>query len=292
MKYKVVLILKRQQQSRVPASPLFSFSLPFSVHPAHHPSPPLCSPPKSLLPGTPEGLLDSPRPWEPAQTAATLHHGAPTLFAKGGAQRAGGGEVPAPLLRGSGSRARPGPPGPLDDGELADVGQLVPAALVEPLAVGRAGQGGAVLDLAAVGLRGDLRLPVLVGDVAAGHVHPGALGRHVVEAQPDLGLAAHALAQVLVQGVVLGARLRGAQGAPARDAVLARLVEGLRLDEGQEALHVHLGTLQTDWGGEVAVTPASPAQSPLPGAGSPPAPALSAAEGLQTQPRGPCCDGH
>lgn len=99
------LILKRQQQSRVPASPLFSSSLPFSVHPAHHPSPPLCSPPKSLLQGIPEGLLDSPRPWEPAQTAATLQHGAPTLFAKGGAQRAGGWDVPVPLLRGSGSRA-------------------------------------------------------------------------------------------------------------------------------------------------------------------------------------------
>ena len=197
-----------------------------------------------------------------------------------------------PLLRGSGSRApaRPGPPGPLDDGELADVGQLVPAALVEPLAVGCAGQGGAVFDLAAVGLRGDLRLPVLVSDVAAGHVHPGALGRHVVEAQPDFSLAAHALAQVLVQGVVLGARLRGTQGAPARDAVLTRLVEGLRLDEGQEALHVHLGTLQTDWEGRSGRHPRFPSREPTArGRLNPLHPALS--RGSRPRPDGPAVMG-
>lgn len=131
----------------------------------------------------------------------------------------------------------------LHDGKLADIRQLVAASLVEPLAVGRYGQGGAVLGFAAVGLRRDLRLPILEGQAAAGHVHPGAFRGHVVEAHPDLHLAAYALARVLEQSLVLQPRLRRAQCAPTGDAVLAGLMEGLRLGEGQEALQVYFGAL-------------------------------------------------
>lgn len=77
---------------------------------------------------------------------------------------------------------------PLHDHELADVGQLLSAPLVKPLANGRPRQSCTVFQLATVRLGGDFSLPVLVADGAACHVDPLALCSHVVEAQPDLDL--------------------------------------------------------------------------------------------------------
>lgn len=124
---------------------------------------------------------------------------------------------------------------PLHDGELADVGQLLSAPLVEPLADGGARQGRAVFQLAAVGLGGDFSLPVLVADGGARHVDPLALRGHVVEAQPDLGLGADALARVIVEGIVLLPVLGRAERAALRDAALAGLVVRLGLRECQKA---------------------------------------------------------
>jgi len=128
-----------------------------------------------------------------------------------------------------------GEPPPLHDHELADVGQLVFAPLVKPLADGGPRQSRAVFQLAAVGLGGDFSLPVLVADGAARHVDPLALCRHVVEAQPDLCLRADALAHVVIESVVLLPALRGAERAALRDAVFAGLVVRLGLRKCEKA---------------------------------------------------------
>lgn len=57
--------------------------------------------------------------------------------------------------------------GPSDDVELAHGSLLSPAALIEPLPVGRGGEDGAVLAAASVWLQGDFCLPVLEAYVGA-----------------------------------------------------------------------------------------------------------------------------
>lgn len=125
---------------------------------------------------------------------------------------------------------------PSYDIELAHKGLLSPAALVEPLPVGRGGEDGAVLAAASVWLQGDLRLPVLEAHVGARLVHPLAVGHHVVDAQPDVLLGADALAHVAVELVVLVPCHRGGQAASFGDAVVTGCVESLLHWVGQETL--------------------------------------------------------
>lgn len=135
---------------------------------------------------------------------------------------------------------------PLHNHELADVRQLLSAPLVEPLAIGGPRQSRTIFQLAAVGLGGDFSLPVLVADGAACHVDPLALHGHVVEAQPDLGLRADALAHVVVEGIVLLPVLGRAERAALRDAVFAGLVVCLGLQKRQKAFQMNFGAFQAN----------------------------------------------
>lgn len=128
------------------------------------------------------------------------------------------------------------------DVELADRRPLLAAVLVKPLPLGGPRQDGAVLGHAPVGLTGPGvgRVPVRVGDGEARLVRPGALGHHVVDAQPDLLVRAHALPEVLPElGVLVGGRGR-AEDAAQGVAVIAGGVVALLHGVGQVALPVDL----------------------------------------------------
>lgn len=135
---------------------------------------------------------------------------------------------------------------PSDDVELTHRRLLASAALVEPLAVGCGGEDAAVLAAPSVRLQGDVRLPVLEAHAGARLVHPLALCHHVVDAQPDVRLWAHALAHVAVELVVLVPRRGRGQDATFGDAVLVGCVEALLHRVGQETLAEDLGASQTN----------------------------------------------
>lgn len=92
-----------------------------------------------------------------------------------------------------------------NDVELAHGWLLVTAVLVKPLPLGGCRQHSAVLGHAPIWLGGPKvgRVPVFVGDAAAGLVDPGALGYHIVDAQPRLLIWADALADVVAELIVL-----------------------------------------------------------------------------------------
>lgn len=136
----------------------------------------------------------------------------------------------------------------LNDVKLTDRGPLLTAALIKPGPLRGPGQDGAVLGLAPVRLRGPVvgRVPVLVGDAEAGLVRPDALGRHVVDAQPDLLVGADALTDVVSELVVLGAGRGGPEDPSQGVAVLAGSVVPFLHRVGQETLAVDLYAFQTD----------------------------------------------
>lgn len=134
---------------------------------------------------------------------------------------------------------------PSDDVELTHGRLLSPAALVEPLPVGRGGEDGAVLAAASVRLQGDVCLPVLEAHVGARLVQPLTVGHLVTDAQPDVHVWADALADVVVQLVILVPRGRGAEDPSFGHAFFTGVVKGPLYRVGQEALANDLGASQT-----------------------------------------------
>lgn len=136
-----------------------------------------------------------------------------------------------------------------NDVELADGGLLLATVLVKPLPAGGPGQGGAVLRLATVRLRGPAvgRVPVFECNAYAGLVHPSAFSHHVVGAQPDLLVWANALADVVSELVVLITGRGRAEDAAQVVAVFTGGVVALPHRVSQVALAVDLFAFQTDW---------------------------------------------
>lgn len=136
---------------------------------------------------------------------------------------------------------------PLNDVELTHWGLLSSAALIKPLPLSCGGEDGTVLAVAAVGLQGDLCLPVLETHIRARLVHPLAVGDHVVDAQPDVLLGADALPHVVVELLVLLPCQGSAQASSFGDAVLTGWVEGLLHWISQETFTEDLCASQTNW---------------------------------------------
>ena len=100
--------------------------------------------------------------------------------------------------------------------------------------------------MTAVRLPNTGRVPVFVRNTEASLVHPGALGHHVIEAQPDLRVRADALADVVSELVVLVAGRGRAEDAAQVVAVFARSVIAFSQGVGQVTLAVDLFAFQTD----------------------------------------------
>lgn len=141
--------------------------------------------------------------------------------------------------------------GPSDDVELAHGRLLSPAALIEPLPVGRGGEDGAVLAAASVWLQGDFRLPVLEAYVGAWVVQPLTVSHHIIDAQPDVLLWADALAHVVVELVILVSWGRRAEDPSFGDAVFTSGMKGPLHRISQETFADYLGASQTHWGREM-----------------------------------------
>lgn len=94
-------------------------------------------------------------------------------------------------------------PGTSDDVKLTNRSLLSPATLIKPLPVGRGGEDGAVLAAASVWLQGDVCLPVLEAHVGARMIQPLTVGHHIIDAQPDVHPWTQALADVVVELVIL-----------------------------------------------------------------------------------------
>lgn len=133
-----------------------------------------------------------------------------------------------------------------DDIELTHRGLFSSTALIKPLPVGCGGQDGTVLTAPPVWLQGDLCLPVFEAHAGPRLVHPLTIGHHVIDTQPDVILWADALADVVVELVVLVSCHRSAQAASLGDAVITGCVEGLLHWISQETLAEDLGSFQTN----------------------------------------------
>lgn len=135
-----------------------------------------------------------------------------------------------------------------NDVELADGGLLLTTVLVQPLPAGGPGQDGTILGLATVRLKGPAvgRVPVFVCNAEACLVHPGALGHHVVDAQPDLLIWADALADVVSELVVLVAGCGRTEDSAQVVAVFTGSVIAFSHRVSQVTLAMNLFAFQTD----------------------------------------------
>lgn len=132
--------------------------------------------------------------------------------------------------------------------ELADGGPLLTTVLVKPLPTGGPRENGAVLGVTSIWLRGPAvgRVPVLVCNAGSGLVSPGALGYHVVNAQPDLLIWADAVVDVVFELVVLIAGCGRTEDTTQVVTVFAGSVIVFFHRVSQVTLAVDLDAFQTD----------------------------------------------
>lgn len=138
-------------------------------------------------------------------------------------------------------------PGCSDDVKLTHGSPLSPAAFIKPLPVGRGGDDRAVLAAASVWLQGDVCLPVLEAHTGARMIQPLTVGHRVIDAQPDVLPWTDALADVVVELVILIPWARGAEDTSLGNAVFTGSIKGLLHGFGQETLANDLGASQTNW---------------------------------------------
>lgn len=138
-----------------------------------------------------------------------------------------------------------------NDVELAHGWFCFTAVLIKPLPTGCHREGGAILGLATIWLRGpDVGgVPVFVCDADTGLVCPFTFGHHVVDAQPHLLTGADALADVVSELVVLITGCGRTEDTTHGVAVFTGGVITLPQRLSQETLTVDLDAFQTHWRG-------------------------------------------